>query len=630
VTIDSPAPNGLVGDALTVQASSSSIYEITAGNVVVAGGTLTSSVGSGSQWTGQLSFLGALRGKRTLTVTLTDATGAMASGSVDVILDRPPAIAVSQPATGAIVSSPLTVKATCSDDDPAGCQTLRVSGNGFTSVDGTDHLDTTVSFPALDGALLLQFDATDSAGQAAHLEVTVYAVSSPTLRFVGQALTGTVLDYDPNRILLTDNGRVWIRTFQSSTDSTIQDDPTTAVSLGGLTVTGAVFLVSPSRVLQWNGTQIQDLNATFFNTNGTQVAVQKAAGGVELRDVASSNLLASLTGNLGALGPPSRLIYYHTIGVTTFQDVRFWYGGTDISLPGTFTRNPWEMVPGDNLAIVTPQAIVNGPTTVYPNGAASEVLCPDTPNYCIFRVGGDYVAYQQTLGSPPPVYLRAPNGTRQKVSPFAGTTTLEGVNASGDVMMSSGGRRYLARNGQFPTDLGGTIGTVRTIGSDWYVLVDRSVFRYDFTPAGDGGVNSGSDGSAESSVANDGGLDSQRPADAEIETSMPAETGGAVVVDATDDRSESQAVSQSIDAGREVDGPVVMRPATGPAVASDASASEADASTVSTAAPTSSDDGGCSLVPRRTSSRTSRWIFAVTALALSMGIRRRRRARRSY
>src|SRR4051812_18140155 len=89
VSIESPSSNEIVGDSLTVVASSDSVYEITTGTATASGAAQTSAMISGSRWTGMVSFAGGARGVRTMTVTLTDASGATASSSVDVNLDRP-------------------------------------------------------------------------------------------------------------------------------------------------------------------------------------------------------------------------------------------------------------------------------------------------------------------------------------------------------------------------------------------------------------------------------------------------------------------------------------------------------------------------------------------------------------
>jgi MYXO-CTERM domain-containing protein len=237
---------------------------------------------------------------------------------------------------------------------------------------------------------------------------------------------------------------------------------------------------------------------------------------------------------------------------------------------------------------------------------------------------------------PAAVFLRLPSGERRKVSPFAGATTLEGLNGAGDVMMASGGRRYLARSGEFPVDVSGPLGQVRAFDNAWYLLVDQTVFRYDFNGAGDGGAATGADAAADASGNAD--ADASAVADAsgiDAETGEMSDGGDAAMASGAEASATVDALGgdAGIGAISDTDAPNVV---SSDATHADAVGPYADASAVheggvggeqndggSAPSPggSSSDDGGCSTVPR-SSSPPFGWVMLV---GIGLGAARKRR-----
>jgi hypothetical protein len=252
-------------------------------------------------------------------------------------------------------------------------------------------------------------------------------------------------------------------------------------------------------------------------------------------------------------------------------------------------------------------------------------------------LAGDNIAYEAAganFGDPTSVYLRLPTGERRKVSAFAGSTTLEAVNRVGDVAMVSGGRRYLAKNGEFPVDIGGPLGQVRAFDAGWYLLVDALVFRYDLS-AEDGGTPSGTDAATDSSL--DAGVDVSTVDAPSTDAGTGGDAGTIGMIDGGDEAAAVvDALGSDAGTGGMTDAVVSNDGAYADAVGPNADTStpggsgEGGAEMEGGGAPNpsggSSDNGGCSIVPR-SSSRSFGWMFLV---GIGTGVARRQKKRDSF
>lgn len=129
VTITSPTPNQIRPDELHVVATVTSDFEIQTVLAEVEDRSASLSFSSGA-WRGIVELAGLPRGPLTLTVTATEAFGAMGQDSETFVLDNPPVVTVVEPLNDSVATPTIRVVASCTDDDPAGCTGMRIRYGG--------------------------------------------------------------------------------------------------------------------------------------------------------------------------------------------------------------------------------------------------------------------------------------------------------------------------------------------------------------------------------------------------------------------------------------------------------------------------------------------------------------------
>src|SRR5439155_8977922 len=145
-----PTANTIVGDTVTVHAGVTTVYDL-ASVVLSAGGRQTPmpiDVINGGR-TASLIIAGVPQGPLTLTVTATDVHGTVGTGTVTVIHDVKPTIAISQPAEFTVARPSTHVTVSCTDDSPSGCMSvsvgIRASSSVVTLASGRDRIDLDIS-----------------------------------------------------------------------------------------------------------------------------------------------------------------------------------------------------------------------------------------------------------------------------------------------------------------------------------------------------------------------------------------------------------------------------------------------------------------------------------------------------
>jgi len=121
------------------------------------------------------------------------------------------------------------------------------------------------------------------------------------------------------------------------------------------------------------------------------------------------------------------------------------------------------------------------------------------------------------------VFRRTADGEQSKVSVFLADAFASALSPSGQVMMESGGRRYLSHEEEAPTDVSSLQGTVIWAG-DWYVMLGRSLLRVNpdgvatpdpdadaGTPDADAGTPDAGPGMVSDAGADDAGGDGTDP-----------------------------------------------------------------------------------------------------------------------
>src|SRR5262249_26098170 len=145
------------------------------------------------------------RGEKVVTFSATDIFGNRLVSSRTFTYDQTPVLTVTEPLVSTVARPLLHLAATCVDDDPAGCQSLRVIiDDGTVVATGTGSIDQTVSLTSLNGsAVNLTFAAIDSAGQRVNDVRKVLVEGSSKLVEVA-SVNGAILDVQPDRFLYLD------------------------------------------------------------------------------------------------------------------------------------------------------------------------------------------------------------------------------------------------------------------------------------------------------------------------------------------------------------------------------------------------------------------------------------------
>jgi hypothetical protein len=248
VNIGTPIAGARVGTPVRVSAAVSGPFEAKSVRAVIGDQALDLAFQAQNGWVGSFDLTPFARGPLTLTVTATDAVGATASATRSFTYDRFPVVTLTAPAGPAVATPHLVLKATCVDDDPAGCSRIEarvgpLSDNDILLASGRDSLDTVIDLSPYDGReLSVVVIAYDSAQQAASVSQKVFVEGSLHLRRVAE-VPGEVIDADVTRVLYRHaaSGALTIRQRDSGIDTTIYSGSFLPF-LTRLTPAGAAFM----------------------------------------------------------------------------------------------------------------------------------------------------------------------------------------------------------------------------------------------------------------------------------------------------------------------------------------------------------------------------------------------------
>lgn len=205
VTIMRPSAGALSDTPLEVRATVVSPLEVLRVRAEVAGrSSLLAFSAEEREFGGTLFLQGLPRGPQLLEVVAEDVSGRVTRALRNFVYDQKPTLAVSAPLEDTVTARWLRVTATCSDDDPAGCE-LRVfdneTGSSTPLATAMNALDEEVDLAAQDGrAVTLRIEARDSAGQRSGETRRVFVDGSAAL-LRQQDFRGLVLDLRGARVL---------------------------------------------------------------------------------------------------------------------------------------------------------------------------------------------------------------------------------------------------------------------------------------------------------------------------------------------------------------------------------------------------------------------------------------------
>lgn len=511
VTILAPRADGLVDTTLRIEARVTSPREISSVTANIGGRStaLTFSPDEG-RFSGTLSLSGLSRGEQRLDVTARDIDGRTTASTLVVLYDQRPTIHVAEPIDYSVSEGTLRLKASCTDDDPAGC-TVRVMLDGTSTVlaSAETSLDEDIDLGDYDGrGLNIRFEARDSANQATFESRLVYIETSPALTRIAD-LQGPVLDINGTQILYRVAGedgdilRIFDRANGSTQTVPVPAGKRVSDTRSFLTPYGAIFTTQDvggtvlSTVLyDWNRGEIEELGDPN-SASSLEVAGDYAMWSTNVVPYDGQRIV------LRNLATRTNVIVSNNAGnwrndVADNGTVAFWNRGYDIELyrDGSSTAltndteswNTWVVTDGTRVVYRkhTPCCADQVYAITLHDGTQEIELAPAVsaePNpgrdYAIVP---DWVAYTDlgNLGQRH-VWLYGPMGARTQLTFFGTSSTIELLAASGELMLAND-RRYHATTDATLTDVSSRLGRPYFVDGRWLIAIGRSVFEWTGVP----------------------------------------------------------------------------------------------------------------------------------------------------
>lgn len=653
VTISAPSPGTRVGDSVPMQVTVASPYDLKAVTAKAPGAPTSSLVyyyagPTPPYWAGTNSLVGAPFGTVTIVVTATDVLDVTGTASVTVNHDNSPTVNVSAPLAGSSASGLVHLSASCADDDPAGCASLRANleSTGAVLATGTSSISTDVSVPS--GPQTIRFTGTDSSGQT----MSVTRAVTVTTGLVPIATLGDlVLDIDDTRILYNQSGAVYLRDRGTGADTLLYSGGAAVSPFGKLgsqrlTTSGAVFETSAG-VHLWRADALTTLVGRGLSVAG-QYAVYGDLKPAVPPDFSDSRLVKRLDVTSGV----------ETLVETTSAGVNWWlaapsgetawssqYSAHRRTLAGVqvdYSTGNAFLVTFDGVKLTWSETVGGFEHNLWFGdvaGAKSE-LVPMTSFYDVMAAGaGGYLAYTRlSATNREQVWVAPPSGTPVLVTFTAGGSHLEGFVAPDELVVASpppgtSGSRHLWLRGGTTIDVASAATGDNALrrGCTWYVLNANSVSKFPYdacTPPGDAGPSDASSSDTGASDAGSGDADASDTGTDDAGASDSGLTDATVGDGAVDETTFDSGIGDTLVAETAVDTAV-----TADSTLSDSTIGSPD----STAADSMSADDDAGGEPPRddasegcatTSTRgtgASPPIAILAALGLLSGLRRRRR-----
>lgn len=547
VSIAAPTASQAVGDTLSVSGTVQSQFALSEATATVQAANAALTISNATKFAGTLDIAAVPIGPQTLTVSVKDAYGTTGSAQVSFVHDRPPSVVITSPLDWSVARPSIRLAASCVDLDMYGCTSIKAVVGANVVASGTTSFDQVVSLGAFKGQRLnLLFTATDSAGMSMTVTRTVFVESSARL-FEVDTVAGQILDVDATRILYTVDGALRIRTRGSQNEVTVL--ASSAPSAARLTTSGALW-----NEAEWNGTQVVSLPAGQWIAKGnTACGVLPSSGdrgtGV-VRDLSTGVTTTVFPASEGLYATCADVaengdVLFHRVDGLAQQAYRYRTGVLTRVSNGT-TRTMGSLTDGTNVVYQyyyaggssagTRLATPDGEAVL--GGAATSMYAPRAD----YAVAGGVAAFIDfAAGTPFTVFLRSSTGTVAQVGAFATRTSIDwnghgNAVTQGDVIhgdtvsVINDGKRYLAKPGIPPDAISSALGGARYVGSDWHVVLGRSLFKI-VPPGFDAGAPDGGsddagpvDGGPDDAGMPDGTAPDARASDADVPSGDDAST----------------------------------------------------------------------------------------------------------
>ncbi len=513
--LDVRPANPTVVNTSTVDVSAAVSSDFAIQSVTAQFGSVSGSLVSrgNGRWGAPLSLSALSKGTFTVVVTATDINGAVGTGQAQVSYDLLPTLSVVAPLEWSVARPSVAVKASCSDDDAAGCSRLEVAYAPTRTepparvllATGVSSVDQVVSLSAFrPGPAFIAFTAIDSRGQRTESLVAIELEPSPVLTET-LTLDGRILDLDEGRVLLLDfdGARIKIYDRQSQQYTVIA----TRSDLAGLrpsrlTPLGALIAIDYGAnppfcsLYEWRAGQLNLLDniqeCTSLAVAG-RYAIWKKNQGLTFRDLQTSMNVTATADAAGASVAPNGDVVF---GAGGDYQIRRWSGGMTTQLTADSYRNLSPLTDGIHVIYKRLQAGGTAPASLMlataDGGVALDMnggALPVSPGRT-YQLAGGWIAFVDVWGGARQVFARDPQGTATRLTSFGppvllGTdAVIDAMSSGGEVMVVRGERRYLTAPNRAPCKVSAGSGESWWMGDAWHLSLGRSLFRVN---AGDGG-----------------------------------------------------------------------------------------------------------------------------------------------
>jgi hypothetical protein len=470
-----------------------------------------------------------------LTVTATDANDTIGSASIPITIDRPPTITVTAPFDDRVVRPSIPVEVSCTDDDPAGCASLRVAFAGVV-LTGQSNISAIITPISGEGTTsTLDAVGTDSAGQtSATLKRNLHIENSTELTELLR-VPGKVLDFSATEVLYLNDAKngLLVRNRSTLADVIVVAGLTAPPRQAELYKSTVVYVKDDFTVRHWTGGSDEVVLGTAiaigcpqtfdktFKLAGPYVAylavVDTKGGTRPVRHHLETGATLMLRGDSGYnptvpgapsyscwfdLGPNGDVVYNPEV-----PSRAFWYREAtgqylNVVYPADAGRsssyepltNGESVIFGSACGLGAPCANSFGIGLFTPDAGFTDLTPPGfLGNYSpvrsgqYFQFGGSWIGFLRstTANQVPAVpWLRSPAGVETLCTTLAMGPPIQAVSPDGEIMFA-GHRASVASPS--PKRIYGATGKVIHRDGDFHVVLGDALFVVRPSPQPDGG-----------------------------------------------------------------------------------------------------------------------------------------------
>jgi hypothetical protein len=506
LTVISPTVNQFVGETLRVVVTIVSSFEVSEVNARVgdreahltfAPDAYCDKFGCHPGFAGDIALTGLERGAKIVEIIAQDVQGTIALGFRSFIFDKKPIIHVLAPLQESVATPDIEVKASCTDDDPAGCDVM-LSVLGHELISAPDSIDTIVDLAEFNGMIVaLELQGRDSVGQTVRETRTVYVEPSARLSEVA-SVAGPIVDVESDRLLYVisgDNGDgLKIHNWATGATTTVSVPAGKVVDreFSFLTPTGAIYItkdiggnVLSSRIYDWRNGTLENLGQpnsahsltvegdyAIWNEGQLLFLRQFSAGTVTQVSTSSGNWQNDVASN-GVVG-----FWSTDYNIISYKD------GTFTELTNDGLRNTYVLTDGTAFIYRKHTACCsNQEYAITLHDGNHEIILTDFREReplpgTDFQIRNGWVAYTE-LGNNGQlhVWLRSPFDDETQLTFFGSSSHIDTLADNGEIMLINNGIRYLGSITKDISEVSTDLGKSVWIDGSWYVVMGRSLFQ---------------------------------------------------------------------------------------------------------------------------------------------------------